>query len=338
MRNPRLFLIRSISAWHFASVCLCFSFSSVPWGTSAPLYGQDVATSNDHVLKNLGDIWEVQRNVLTSGEFHCRIIHKKVPEGHDLTRAEVRKLIGQLEEKQDSQTLLEVSASFDPSSKEIRRPWWIHTYLIDGESCRDDSVHLNSDNSVSRLTNIWHQEYQLATRPRGKAFSQQISIFPRGKLPIAKEMKPTDFVFIPTEKIIDSMKFDRISSSEKPANRLILSSERAECHVDEESGFVYELLLFKRNRELVKELIQAGFKDYGNGVVLPSIYFEGNYSGERLRFFKLRILDEVLPNISISPSTFRLPVHEGDIVVDGTRGEQRPFQGAIAEDAIDLLK
>ncbi len=281
-------------------------------------------------LERLNTIWETQRSALNSGIFHCRELHRKVPDGHNTTLAEVIKLLAKPNLLDDEAVFREVAGSLDPRIRGQQPPWSKASYTISQNGYLADIVP--SGNPGHHQLQSQYGLYEVLKRPFGPRY--QVTIFlPGHAIPPALSLE--DFLFIPSPKILEKADLI-INQVEEDKNCVRLSTPHAEVVVDRLTGFVRKSTYGKHGTTIYQETRQSLPITFDDGVILPKLYFMGRYREDRLSSFRLRVIDEAKPNVEIPAETFLIAASTKDVVVDQTKGKPKVFQPPYP--TIDVLE
>ena len=228
-------------------------------------------------------IWKMQQTALVSGEFHFRELNRNVPSNITLERDEVRSMIQRLNSNPEPEVFAEIAGKLDPRLVGIKKPWSKVTNIYDGTS------HRSYFNIPGReelfFTCVKHKGYDIFARPVVVGVGDQVEVFRQGgsQMYVARLKS---LAFVPKESFISQMEIADTLHGNIPGDRIAFSGKGFQCIVNSETGFVYEM---SKENFIGNEIMQFGPNQYDGGIVLPTLYFKGNYKGKRLSRFTLKI-------------------------------------------------
>ena len=140
----------------------------------------------------------------------------------------------------------------------------------------------------------------------------------------------SDFVVWPSERFGEKS----VEVVRHEVNRVVLRSGIDEWVVDEQTGFVCEYRHGGPKLPRFRETIQYGPKKYLDGIILPGAIFQGDYSGEELNNFSVKVLVDVEINGVVPGEAFIIGGWKGDTVVD-RRGAGKAVS-SLEKDTFDV--
>ncbi len=308
----------------FCVAALSIAFFSLSNAEEIKKSGKD-----DKLKSQIADIWKAQKTSLHSIIVKCRQFHRKIPDGHDLNRDDVRMLLATADLK-DNEALKDFAVALNPDLKALDPPWQEMQVWLDGSKSLVKRTAADSDIEVTDSFGL----YDVRKRIIGPGGRQQISILPQGKL-IPRPIHLEDLRVLPSSKVLNVHELV-LAISNQDEKQVVLTKPRSEIKVNPKTGFVTEINSGTYGKGPYIETLQSTPMTFENGVILPKIYFQGRYRGDRLRSFLLRIIDEAIPNADISEDICLIAASPLDTVVDQTTDTPRVFTPPY--NTIDVLE
>ena len=279
-------------------------------------------------LDKLQQRWDDQRTSIQTAVIEYRSVKRYAQP--QPKRGAVVTLLANADLAGNVSSLRGVITSLDTKLKGQPVLWSDSRFTLDitGNARNDSSVpgHTSSDMRVGEDTIS-----KRADDPQGRSQIDVTRTHTSGSMYV-----PTigDFCMTPSRKFCEhaAVVHDKEISR---AGWITIRSDKRECVVDGQTGFVFKYREGDPTDRSCSEVIQYGPTTYPGDILLPAATFSGDYRFGVLEKFSIHVIDRAVVNEGVDPATFATSGDKGDTVVD-RRGKKESVT-TVEDHVSDIL-